>query len=251
LIIGADGRTSIVRRQLGFTFQHDEPHNLVGGMLIDGVPEWPQDVWELGTEGNIHQLVFPQGGAKLRLYACYDFADRGRFAGAGREKNLLAAFNLKCMPLGECIARGERIGPFRAYSNQDEWVERPTAPGVVLIGDAAGHNDPLIGQGLSITLRDVRIVRDIVLAGDWRQPAFESYVEERSERMRRLRIAGRFGAKMRVQFGPAAAARRGRAMRRIREEGCLSPYGASIVGPEKLPAAAFDQATIDAVMADD
>jgi 2-polyprenyl-6-methoxyphenol hydroxylase-like FAD-dependent oxidoreductase len=128
LIVGADGRTSTVRRQLGFALLHDEPHNLIGGMLIDGVPEWPQDVWELGTEGNVHQLVFPQGGAKLRLYICYDFADRVRFNGAGRKKNLLGAFNLKCLPLGECIARGEPIGPFHSYSNEDHWVERPIAP---------------------------------------------------------------------------------------------------------------------------
>jgi 2-polyprenyl-6-methoxyphenol hydroxylase-like FAD-dependent oxidoreductase len=122
---------------------------------------------------------------------------------------------------------------------------------VVLIGDAAGHNDPLTGQGLSITLRDVRIVRDIVLARDWRQTAFESYVEERSERMRRLRITARFTALLRVRFGPAAAATRVRVMRRIREEGRLSPIGAGIAGPEKLPAEAFEQATINAVMADD
>jgi 2-polyprenyl-6-methoxyphenol hydroxylase-like FAD-dependent oxidoreductase len=251
LIIGSDGRTSIVRRQLGFTLLQDEPHNLIGGMLIDGVPEWPQDVWELGTEGDIHHLVFPQGSGKVRLYVCYDFANRVRFTGAGRERNLLAAYNLKNLPLGECIARGEPIGPFHSYSNEDHWVERPIAPGVVLIGDAAGHNDPLIGQGLSITLRDVRIVRDIILAGDWRQSAFEPYVEERSERMRRLRIAGRFGAILKVRFGPTATATRARTMRRIHQEGWLSPFAASLVGPEMLPAAAFEEATINAVLAED
>jgi flavin-dependent dehydrogenase len=35
----------------------------------------------------------------------------------------------------------------------------------VLIGDAAGHNDPIIGDGLPIALRDARIVRDLVLDG--------------------------------------------------------------------------------------
>ena len=38
----------------------------------------------------------------------------------------------------------------------------PFVPGVVLIGDAAGHDDPIIGQGLSIAYRDVRIVRDLM-----------------------------------------------------------------------------------------
>jgi hypothetical protein len=45
---------------------------------------------------------------------------------------------------------------------------------VVLIGDAAGHNDPIIGQGTSITLRDVRIVQEIILSEDWRPSSFEN-----------------------------------------------------------------------------
>jgi 2-polyprenyl-6-methoxyphenol hydroxylase-like FAD-dependent oxidoreductase len=87
LLVGADGRNSTVQRQLGFQVLHDEPHNLLGGMLIDGVPDWPQNVWETGTEGDIQHLVFPQGGGKLRLYVCYGFAGRERFTGAGRERN--------------------------------------------------------------------------------------------------------------------------------------------------------------------
>jgi 2-polyprenyl-6-methoxyphenol hydroxylase-like FAD-dependent oxidoreductase len=250
LIIGADGRASTVRRQLGFTMLHDEPHNLIGGMLIDGVPEWPQDVMELGTEGNIHHLVFPQGGAKLRLYACYGFEGRERFTGPDRAQNLLDAFRMKCMPLGESIARGKPIGPFHSYSNEDHWVERPTAPGVVLIGDAAGHNDPITGQGTSITLRDVRIVRDIITGSDLTQAAFEEYVEERMERMRRLRIAARYATMLRAEFGPAAAARRGRALKRQFVDGLLSPYTAALTGPEALPPEAFEQRTIDALVAD-
>jgi 2-polyprenyl-6-methoxyphenol hydroxylase-like FAD-dependent oxidoreductase len=252
LLVGADGRNSTVQRQLGFQVLHDEPHNLLGGMLIDGVPDWPQNVWETGTEGDIQHLVFPQGGGKLRLYVCYGFAGRERFTGAGRERNLLDAFRLKCMPLGESIARGEPIGPFHSYSNEDHWVERPVAPGVVLIGDAAGHNDPETGQGLSIAMRDVRIVQDIILAGDRRPSAFEPYIDERLERMRRLRIAARLATMLRAEFGPAAATRRARALGRIRSGKWLSPIPAGVLrGPETLPAEAYEQRTIDALLADD
>ena len=251
LIVGADGRNSTVQRQLSFTVCRDEPHNLIGGMLVDGVPEWPQDLIALGTEGGIHYLVFPQGGAKLRLYVCYDFDRRERFTGAGRAQNLLSAFRLKCLPLGERIAQGEPIGPFHSYSNEDHWIERPIAPGVVLIGDAAGHNDPIIGQGTSITLRDVRTVAEIILAGDWRPSSFQPYVEERIERMRRLRIAARFAATLRAEFGSAKAARRALVMRRIFVDGRLSPYPAMLAGPEALPAEAYEQQTIDALLRDD
>jgi 2-polyprenyl-6-methoxyphenol hydroxylase-like FAD-dependent oxidoreductase len=220
-------------------------------MLVDGVPEWPQDAYEAGTEGDIHHLVFPQGGARVRLYVCYDFAGRERFTGSCRRRNLLSAFRLKSMPLGESISRGEPIGPFHSYSNEDHWVERPIAPGVVLIGDAAGHNDPIIGQGTSITLRDVRIVSEIILAGDWRSSSFELYVDERRERMRRLRIAARLATTLRAEFGPAAAARRARAMQRIRVDGRPSPLPAIFAGPEALPAEAYEQQTIDALLCDD
>jgi hypothetical protein len=66
--VGATGQQTFVAglRQLGFPVLHDKPHNLIGGMLIDGVPERPQEVCEAETEGDIEHLVFPQGGAKLR-----------------------------------------------------------------------------------------------------------------------------------------------------------------------------------------
>ena len=39
LVIGADGRNSIVRKQIGFSVLSDEPHNLLGGMLVANVPD--------------------------------------------------------------------------------------------------------------------------------------------------------------------------------------------------------------------
>jgi 2-polyprenyl-6-methoxyphenol hydroxylase-like FAD-dependent oxidoreductase len=120
---------------------------------------------------------------------------------------------------------------------------------VVLVGDAAGHNDPIIGQGLSIALRDVRLVSETILAGGWDQAAFRPYVEERLERMRRLRITARLAVSLRAEYGEEARLRRQRAGRRARIDKMLSPIPASLVGPERLPAAAFEQATIDALLA--
>ena len=80
--------------------------------------------------------------------------------------------------------------PLFSYLNADSWTDRPFSQGVILIGDAAGWNDPIIGQGLSVTYRDVRIVSEILKAGDdWSTAAFGPYSEERAERMRRLRFA--------------------------------------------------------------
>ncbi len=70
----------------------------------------------------------------------------------------------------------------------DTRTETPLGEGVVLVGDAAGHNDPIVGQGLSIAVRDARIVRDLILDGASQPAGFVPYGQERSERMRRLRL---------------------------------------------------------------
>jgi 2-polyprenyl-6-methoxyphenol hydroxylase-like FAD-dependent oxidoreductase len=249
LIVGADGRNSVLKKQLGFSVQADDPHNLLGGMLVANVPEWPRDVQAIGTEDRFHYFVFPQAKDSVRLYACFDFEDRKRFAGPEREARLLQAFRLMCLPYAEAILKGTPVSPFCAYSNEDHWIDDPTVPGVVLIGDAAGHNDPIMGQGLSIAARDVRIISDILLStNDWDRIDFAPYVDERRERMRRLRIAAGLATRIRVEFGEAARQRRARVSKRMLERQ-LSPLPAAIIGPERLPAEAYTPETIDRLIA--
>jgi 2-polyprenyl-6-methoxyphenol hydroxylase-like FAD-dependent oxidoreductase len=251
LVIGADGRNSPVRKNLGFQVNADIPHNLLGGMLIKGVPSWPRDMQVIGVEDRFHFLVFPQGNDLLRLYACYDFPDKSRFNGPDRQTKLINVFGeLTCFPYAEAIAASTPIGPFNSFSNEDHWIDDPTCPGVVLIGDAAGHNDPILGQGLSIALRDVRLVSEILgearVSG--RVPDFRPYVEERAERMRRLRITARVAATLRAEFGQEARERRARVGKRM-AAGQLGPLPASLIGPERLPAEAFLPESIEKLLA--
>ena len=251
LVIGADGRNSTVRKDLGFKVNADEPRCLLGGMLVKGVPSWPRDLQVIGVEGRFHFLIFPQGDDLLRLYGSYQFADRSRFDGPTRRAKLIDAFSkLSCLPYAEAIAVSTPVGPFNSFSNEDHWIDDPTCPGIVLVGDAAGHNDPIIGQGLSIALRDVRLVseilRDAKAAG--REPDFRPYVEERAERMRRLRVTARVATTLRVEFGQEARERRARVGKRV-AAGQLGPLPASLIGPERLPAEAFLSETIDRLLA--
>jgi 2-polyprenyl-6-methoxyphenol hydroxylase-like FAD-dependent oxidoreductase len=250
LVVGADGRNSPIRHQLGFRVHADPPHNLLGGMLVEGVPGWPQDTQVWGTEGRAHFLILPVGGDRVRLYLCYDFADRSAYAGAQRRQKLIDTFaGLACLPQAGMIGAGRPVGPFNAFSNEDHWIDDPTAPGVVLAGDAAGHNDPIIGQGLAIALRDVRLLSEIILEGRRDQAAFRPYVAERAERLRRLRIAARLRAKLHAEFGEEARQRRQRFERRVRVDRATSPIAAILLGPDKLPATVFEPSTIDALVA--
>jgi 2-polyprenyl-6-methoxyphenol hydroxylase-like FAD-dependent oxidoreductase len=250
LVVGADGRNSIVRRMANIDLLSDPPHHLIGGMLVGEVPEWPEVTQVIGNEGKSFFLIFPQRGQRLRLYLCYDFADRGAYQGADRREKVLATFGaLSCLPYAKVLARARPVGPFNAFSNEDHWSEDPRAPGIVLVGDAAGYNDPITGQGLSIAFRDVRLVSEALLAGGRDGASFTDYVRERSERMRRLRIAARLNSTLKAEFGEAARLRRIAVGRKIAIDKVLTPGPATMVGPEMLPAEAFERRTIEALLA--
>ena len=133
----------------------------------------------------------------------------------------------------------------------DTWVEQPAIDGVVLVGDAAGHSDPLIGEGLSVAMRDVRLVSDTMLAGDdWSPAAFAGYAEERDDRMRRLRFFADVVTTMNVEFGPGAVERRRRADERFLTDPELFMLRAGVfVGPEVTPAELFCDATKERLFA--
>ncbi|HLX38603.1 MAG TPA: FAD-dependent monooxygenase [Candidatus Binataceae bacterium] len=250
LVIGADGRNSMVRRQIHIDEHRDPTHHLMAGLLVEGADGWPDDVQILGTEGGINFLAFPQSRGRVRLYICYGLEDRRRFAGADNSARFLEAFRLSCVPGCEYLANATPAGPCNSYGNEDSWTDVPYVPGVVLIGDAAGHNDPIIGQGLSITYRDVRIVRDLMIENrEWSADSFRPYADERRERMRRLRITAWSTSILQAEFGARALARR-KSVREARARGELADLGpVAFIGPEALPGELFSEELLDRLRA--
>ena len=242
LVVGADGRNSQVRSQAGIELQQDPPHHFFSGLLVDGAPEWPEDVQSMGTDLDVQYFVFPQGGGRHRLYLSYGLDQKGRLAGEAAAQKFLDSFRLPNVPGSEAIANATIAGPCHSVPNQSTWTEDPAAhPGILLIGDAAGFNDPIVGQGLSISLRDARSVGELLLNSEtWNQVTFAPYVEERFERMRRLRFAANLDSVIHAEFGPEATARK----LRFREARKADPTvgmasGAVMLGPEIMPPFAF------------
>jgi 2-polyprenyl-6-methoxyphenol hydroxylase-like FAD-dependent oxidoreductase len=128
-----------------------------------------------------------------------------------------------------------------SYFNNDAWTDQPFVEGAVLIGDAAGWNDPITGQGLSITYRDVRLVSEILRASDdWSAAALALYGEERAERLRRLRFSAALTAALDAEFGPEAAERRRRHHERSAADPSLKAHAIAVMaGPEVLPPDVF------------
>ena len=241
LLVGADGRASGVREALGIPLNQDAPHHMFAGLLVEDAPDWDASRQTIGVEGEFNFLTFPQGGGRVRLYGSFPIDQRRRFSGPAGPQAFLEAFRLVCAPDHGRLAGARPAGPLLSYFNNDAWTDQPFAEGAVLIGDAAGWNDPIVGQGLSITYRDVRLVTDILKSGDDRSAAaFAPYGLERAERMRRLRFAAGVVAEFDAEFGPQAAARR----RRHHEAAALDPSlrlhtVAVMAGPDAVPPEAF------------
>lgn len=237
LIVGADGRASGVREAAGIALQQDKPHHMFAGLLVDGVPDWEDDLQSIGTEGDFAFLTFPQGAARARVYGSFGLDQRRRFAGPDGSRAFLDAFLMKSAPKNAAIAAGRPAGPLLAYFNHDSWTDRPYAPGMVLIGDAAGWNDPIIGLGLSISYRDVRMVSQALTdRSDWTGEVFRAYGEERFERMRRLRFAASLTSTLDAEFDEAARERRARYHKRSKADPTLGANAFAVMaGPEALP----------------
>ncbi|MBG0855465.1 FAD-dependent monooxygenase [Streptomyces spinoverrucosus] len=251
LVVGADGRMSTVRRQLGIGLTQTPPNSLGGGMLVEDLHAWPVNVTSVGTEGDLLYFVFPREGGRARLYLLHDVAQKGRFTGPNRHAEFLRAFRLDCIPGSEMFTAATPAAVCAFYPMNDAWADTPFAPGAVLVGDAAGWSDPVIGQGLSVALRDARMVRDCLRSGDaWEPGVFEPYARERRIRMHRLRISGSVRTTMNMTFTPEGVARRKAYAEVWPTDPVLAGSRlATFKGPFHVPAESFEPRVIERLFA--
>jgi 2-polyprenyl-6-methoxyphenol hydroxylase-like FAD-dependent oxidoreductase len=245
LVVGADGRQSTVRRGLGIELRQEDSKATLGGMLVRC--DWPDVMSFIGSEGDCYYLGFPRRDA-IRVYLACEPSPAT--SGPDRAKHMLESFRLDSLPDSDRIADGEVAGPCSFYIGSDAWTERPVADGVVLVGDAAGWSDPIIGNGLSVAMRDARSVAEVLLAGDdWSIDAFEPYAVERAERMRRLKIAGHVTTVNRCTFTDAGRTQRDAYRGQMMTDPLiLGLVLTSVIGPETCPAEAFTDENIDRVL---
>jgi 2-polyprenyl-6-methoxyphenol hydroxylase-like FAD-dependent oxidoreductase len=237
LVVGAGGRRAPVARQVGIRGYRND-HHWGGGLAIEGLESWPQHVQAVGTEGEAMFFVFPQGRGRIRLYLNYPTEHRQRYAGPDGARRFLDTFaGFSCLPMREDLSQAEIAGPCASFPSVNTWAERLTVDGVVVIGDEAGMNDAVLGTGLSNGLRDARMVTELLHEhDDWNTAIFDPYVEERTERLRRLHLCANLMARLFVEFGDEAKRRRRRALDMIRENPANGLFMlVSFAGPEALP----------------
>ena len=248
LVVGADGRGSVVRRCAAIVLQQQEATSFVAGLLLEEVAG--PDGFDVVMEHDLGVCpLLRQGRGRARAYHIVPPAHRTRYAGEGGLERFLADATASGSPLAPMLTNARTAGPCGVVPGTDTWTDRPYADGVVLIGDAAGHNDPGAGCGLSIAMRDARLVRDLVLAGARRAEDFAPYGAERLERMRRLRLIGDVVAAATVESDENRSTRRrhfAQAMATMDAE--ISPLVLGMfAGPETIPAHLANEAVLQRI----
>lgn len=234
LIVGADGRQSAARRWAGVQTIRDVAHHEIGGCLLDGVEVDDGSAHMAYFDGGF-SLIFPQGSGRARVYIIALSEIAGKLHGRGKESEFIERLR-SSLPEG-MLGNPTPSGPMAFFPNADIWASRAAGNGVALIGDAAGANDPSLGQGLSVCMRDARELRDALLEEtDW-DIAIENYADRRATYYEVMREYAKWMAVLRIESGPEADARRARFNRARELDPTQGGFAAIIaLGPDGLVA---------------
>ena len=247
LVVGADGRDSKLRRLPGFVESRDANRLCLAGVLLDGYAG-PDDTSATFFDFAAAEeaLLFPQGKGRLRAYAAYR-SDTGvrRLSGRERIPDFLRLFATTGVP-ADWLANVSPSGPLAAFEGADSSVAMPYRNGVALVGDAAATSDPVWGCGMSLTLRDVRVLRDALLATEDWEAAGRAYAEEHDRYYQRLHTLEDWMSTLFFTNTPEGDARRARV------------FAKALAEPDRLidivgrgPDQATDEATRQRVFAED
>jgi 2-polyprenyl-6-methoxyphenol hydroxylase-like FAD-dependent oxidoreductase len=212
MVVACDGRSSGARRWCGFQTRRDEDRLQIAGLLFDGM-EIEADTARLcfNIVKGQNALLFPQGGGRVRSYIASWKALHPRLQGEAAKASFVEEAKKVGIP-GELFEGAEPVGPLATFDGADEYVEHPYRDGIALIGDAAASSDPAWGQGISLTLRDVRTLRDKFLeTEDW-HAAGDAYAAAHDEYYGRLHTFEDWLTKLMYEPGKVGIRRRRRLM---------------------------------------
>ncbi|WP_018178959.1 NAD(P)/FAD-dependent oxidoreductase [Jongsikchunia kroppenstedtii] len=153
LVIGADGRGSVVAKSVGAREYLARPAGRIAiwGYFAAG-PQEPRI--RLGRKGDLGFLASPTDSGLYMAVVGVD-CDRAGDFNRDREANFRNA--LKSWPELDDIVRGaERDGPLRVMANWHSYFRESAGPGWALVGDAGQFKDFFAGQGISDALCQAR-----------------------------------------------------------------------------------------------
>jgi menaquinone-9 beta-reductase len=156
--IGADGRRSLVAREVGAEVTHTgrRAASAIYG-YVEGVTSDHDGVEWLYAPGVAGGLIPTNEGQHCVFVAApaRRFADELRFDLESAFTRVLAEVSPEA---ASRVAAGRRVGPLRGFPGVPGWLRRPYGDGWALVGDSGYFKDPQTAHGLADALRDAELL---------------------------------------------------------------------------------------------
>jgi flavin-dependent dehydrogenase len=161
LVVGADGRNSLVARTVGAGTYAE--HGRLTAWYYTYWAGLPMPGVEFYLRPDRFVVAFPTNDELTMVAMCLPVAEVGRFR-ADVEGNYLQTLDMAA-PLAERVRAAERVERFSGAVDLPNQLRRSWGPGWALAGDAGFHKDPLTAEGISNAFRDADALAEAVDAG--------------------------------------------------------------------------------------
>jgi geranylgeranyl reductase family protein len=158
LVIGADGRRSVVARRLGLLREHRRLRKFAVRGYWDGM-EGLEERGEMHGGGGGYCGVAPLSATRANVTFVLD---RREMAAAGGGLEGFYRRTLRRWPrIAERLERAILLSSPKAIGPLALEASRVSAPGALLVGDAAGFYDPFTGEGVTLALRSAVLAAEV------------------------------------------------------------------------------------------
>jgi len=156
LVIGADGRASVVAHRLGCR----HPHRLRRIALVTYVAGLAdcRDVGEIFIDPPDYAILNPLAPDRVNMSLVVPLEHVGPWR--GRLQTFFPSRVKQLAHLAPRVAGAECVAPIEAMGPLAYHVTPPRHAGVLLVGDAAGFYDPLTGEGVFTALRGAELAAE-------------------------------------------------------------------------------------------
>ncbi len=161
LVIGADGRRSVVGRRLGLLREHCSLRKFAVRGYWDRV-QGLGEVGEMHVGGGGYCGIAPLSATSANVAFVLD---RARIKSAGGDIEGFYRSSLQLWPrIAERLQGARLLEPPKAIGPLALEARRVTAPGAMLVGDSAGFYDPFTGEGVTLALRSAQLAAPLAQA---------------------------------------------------------------------------------------
>lgn len=233
LLVGADGQHSATRALIGGKGRRDPIHHRMGGMLVRGI-DLPHDSAHQAFHASGFSMTYLQDDGHARVYYICPTDEARELQGPAAKEAFIERVSV-LYPAG-AFASAEPAGPLGFFPNADMVSDRIAGRNALLIGDAAGANDPSQGHGLALVYRDIRVLRDLLAAGP-ADTVPEAFAAERRRYFTVLRNHASWAAPLITESGPEIDALRAQVDRAREADPTAGGFAAIFaLGPDNLVA---------------